>query len=361
MLPAVRPLSRSTVLAFALIAASLVAYALIVTPFAVGTDLFRPASLGVAFLAGLVTGSHCIGMCGGFVLCFAARHTSAGAHLRYAAAKTVSYMAIGAMCGWLGHAVSSTSRWPWVAAIAAGVLLLALGSHLLGWPALPDRFRPAALDRFSAGLRERARRTANPVALGLANGLMLGCGPLLALYAAAAGTGSPRDGALLLGAFGLGTLPVMLASAWLASTVLGNFRRQAARWSGLVVLAGGLLMLQRGIALARSAPLAAAGSTAVQPQIVRMAATPHGWSPDRFTVRQGVPVRWVIDGREASACTARLRLAGLAREIVLGPGETTVEFTPAASGPVTWSCWMGMARGRFDVVAEPPGESTPPP
>lgn len=323
--------------------------------------LFQPATIGVAFLAGLITGSHCIGMCGGFVLCYTARQNRGPkSHVVYALAKTISYASLGALCGALGQTISSTGRWPGIAALTAGVFLLALGIHQLGWLTFPARFRLAQLDGAATWLRERARRSASPLGLGLANGLMLGCGPLLAMYAAAAGTGSAWEGAALLGAFGLGTLPVMLASAWIAATFAKNFQRQVARWSGPVVLACGLLMLQRGFALASPAlapsPVAENSSAAVAPQIIRMTAQAGGWSPDHFTLQKGVPVKWIIDGRAASACTARLRIPALDREVVLNNGETVVEFTPAQAGEIPWSCWMGMARGRFTVTDQAPPE-----
>jgi hypothetical protein len=171
------------------------------------------------------------------------------------------------------------------------------------------------------------------------------------MYAAAAGTGSAREGALLLVAFGLGTLPVMLLSAWLAGSFLGRFPRLLARSAGTVVLVCGLLMLQRGWALVEPMSVAAASTasaTAIEPHIIRMKAEASGWSPE---LQRGVPVRWIIDGREASACTARLRAPALGLEVTLKPGgDTVVEFTPMAPGEVPWSCWMGMADGRFTVV-----------
>jgi uncharacterized protein len=326
--------------------------------------LYQPATLGMAFVAGLVTGSHCLGMCGGFVLCYSAgalARSDGGAwraHAVYAFTKTLSYALIGALCGSVGRAVSAIGWAPGAAALGAGLFLLVLGVHLLGWPAWPARFRLARLDRLALWVRTRARQSASPAALGAANGLMLGCGPLLAMYAAAAGTGSAREGALLLAAFGLGTLPVMLLSAWLAGSVLGRFPRLFARSAGPVVLVCGLLMLQRGWALAgptlSPASIVSATATTLAPQVIRMAAEADGWSPDHFELRRGVPVRWIIDGRAASACTARLRAPALGLEVTLKPGETVVEFTPAETGEVPWSCWMGMARGRFTVVEPAP-------
>ena len=357
-------------LAFVAIAGLLAAALWFATRNAGLAHLYQPATLGMAFVAGLVTGSHCLGMCGGFVLCYSAgalARSSRGAwraHLVYAFTKTLSYALLGAACGALGRAVSAIGWAPGAAALGAGVFLLVLGVHLLDWKLWPARFRLSRLDRLAHWLRGRARQSASPAALGAANGLMLGCGPLLAMYAAAAGTGSAREGAALLAAFGLGTLPVMLLSAWLAGSFLGRFPRLLARSAGPVVLVCALLMLQRGWALASPArdsatlasPASPSADTVAQtpdarpaPQVIRMVAEAHAWSPDHFELRGGVPVRWIIDGRHQGPCTARLRVPGLGLEVTLEPGETVVEFTPTATGELPWSCWMGMAEGRFTV------------
>ena len=55
--------------------------------------------------------------------------------------------------------------------------------------------------------------------IGLLNGLMLGCGPLQAMYVMAAGTGSPQEGATMLFFFGLGTLIPLLSFGLIASGI----------------------------------------------------------------------------------------------------------------------------------------------
>ena len=78
--------------------------------------LAENASLGLVFLVGLLTSTHCIGMCGGILL---AQTTDARgvtgrskrgliASSAYNGGRVVSYTAVGAVCGALGAVMSGT-------------------------------------------------------------------------------------------------------------------------------------------------------------------------------------------------------------------------------------------------------------
>ncbi|HET6375973.1 MAG TPA: LysM peptidoglycan-binding domain-containing protein, partial [Methylocella sp.] len=75
--------------------------------------------------------------------------------------------------------------------------------------------------------------------------------------------------------------------------------------------------------------------------------------PDHFTLRLGVPVRWVINGMEITECNRRIAVPKLGLEFDVKEGEQIIEFTPREAGVIPWSCWMGMLQGRFDVVDAP--------
>ena len=94
-------------------------------------------SLGLLFLWGSLTGFHCVGMCGGFVVSYAAADARAGrssfvSHLSYGAGKTLSYTAIGAAFGWLGAFIAFTPLLRGVAGVAAGAFLIIFGLNMLG-------------------------------------------------------------------------------------------------------------------------------------------------------------------------------------------------------------------------------------
>ncbi|MBM4201859.1 MAG: sulfite exporter TauE/SafE family protein, partial [Gammaproteobacteria bacterium] len=185
-------------------------------------ELGQDMSFGLLFTVGLLTGFHCVAMCGPLVIGYTAKGASSGrhtylSHLLYGAGKTLSYTVIGAAFGWLGSIIAFTPLVRGAVGIAAGVFLILFGLHMLHvFPALAHFHikPPAALMHF---VGTQYRKHSNPFLIGLLNGLMIVCGPLQALYVMAMGTGDPVEAGKLLFVFGLGTLPVMLSFGFLTS------------------------------------------------------------------------------------------------------------------------------------------------
>ncbi|HSV56181.1 MAG TPA: hypothetical protein VLH39_03625, partial [Magnetospirillaceae bacterium] len=71
-------------------------------------------------------------------------------------------------------------------------------------------------------------------------------------------------------------------------------------------------------------------------------------------VQAGVPVRWVIRAgpNAVNGCNSPLVVPSLGIQKTLEVGENVIDFTPGAPGTVPYSCWMGMIRSRFTVVAD---------
>jgi uncharacterized protein len=340
-------------------AAVIVAWGLLRLPAVAGALPDVPAwsrgmGYGLLFAAGLLTGFHCIGMCGGFVL--ACSQQGEGRWRRplfYALGKTLSYTALGALCGLVGRAVSLTPTLRGGVALAAGIVLVLLGLRSLGlFPGLHFPF-PSRLLRFvqlSAGPR--------PFAIGLANGLMIACGPLQALYVLALGTGSAIEGASLLLVFGLGTLPLLLGFGWLAGRLGHRFGRRALAVTAWIVVVLGIAMVNRGLALAggyglgslavRAAPAPAGGEC----QVVRTEVRADGYHPRRFEVEKGKPICWVLDGKEINACNRTIEVPAQGLTIEVRPGEQVVRLDPLKEGVLPWTCSMGMLRGSFVVGEE---------
>ena len=167
-----------------------------------------------AFVAGLVTSLHCAGMCGPLACSvLPARGDVRAIATAYHGARLTDYAVLGAVAGGLGRlplawVSQSALRWlPWIGV----AVFLALAFR---W----DRHVPksAALGRLTWRLRAWARGRPPVVvaaALGIATPL-LPCGPLYLVVALALLAGSAAQGATVLLAFGLGTVPLL----WLAQT-----------------------------------------------------------------------------------------------------------------------------------------------
>jgi sulfite exporter TauE/SafE len=196
--------------------------------------------LPVAMLAaGLASGVHCVGMCGGIVAAFDTRHVIPikeqaywRRRLAFNLGRISTYAAAGAMAGTLGAAAYALGALPAqeMLHLAANVMLVLVGLHLAG----ADRLL-APLEALGMPLWRRlqplaarllpARTLTGSYLAGLAWG-WLPCAMVYAAIAAAAFSGSAAAGALGMAAFGLGTLPFLLGAGWLASR-LRDWRRAA--------------------------------------------------------------------------------------------------------------------------------------
>jgi sulfite exporter TauE/SafE len=333
----------------------------------------EPLSYALLFVAGLFTGFHCVGMCGALVVGYVVKSgANSGSkyltHLYYGLGKLLSYSVIGGLFGALGAIISFTPFIRGLAGIGAGVFLLLFGLSTLNlFPSL-SRFRIRTPDFVMKRLGRAYRSNGNPFAIGLLNGLMVICGPLQAMYIMAAGTGDPLEGAKLLFVFGLGTLPMMLGFGVLASALSKQFAPKIVRASGVIVIGLGALMLNRGLAMTGSGydyhtltTHDGHGSHAMEPppivtaeaQVIRMTVHGNEFVPSEFTLSNGVPVRWIVQGEALDDCDHLIVIPALSLDFPVHPGENVLEFTPDRTGVIPWSCRMGRAHGVFLVREEP--------
>ncbi len=239
-------------------------------------DLWLIAALG--FLGSF---GHCVGMCGPVTAAFALSHQNqfeAGQpdldspaqarsvrsqlwfHTLLNLGRLLSYALVGAGIGALGSVVFAGGQMAGVGsalrrsiAVLTGVMLIWFGLSQASpgfLPTLPF-LNPAQR------LHERLNQTMNavssqsaslltPLLLGLLWGL-IPCGFLYAGQLRAAETQSPVGGAAIMLAFGLGTLPAMLATGVTTSLLSRDRRSQLFRCGGwLTVIIGTLLLVRTG-------------------------------------------------------------------------------------------------------------------
>ncbi len=212
----------------------------------------------LAFLLGLASGfSHCIGMCGIFVVSYAGGQArGAGRHLLFHGGRLAALMALGlagGVIGSLGHRWAAAQS---AVSLVVGVVMVGLALGLAG--AIP-KFRLPEPDVLGAGggkLRRaylkvlQSKHTLKPLGVGVFVGV-LPCGltynALMATF-----TLRPLSGALLMLCFGLGTVPGLLALAVFGQSLFGGlltrlpFRVAMTRVSAFFLAALGAAFLWRG-------------------------------------------------------------------------------------------------------------------
>lgn len=218
--------------------------------------LAENASLGYLFLIGLLTGTHCVGMCGGILL---SQTTDAGAvtgrskrgavaSAAYNGGRVVSYTLVGAVFGAVGATIPYTENVRSMVFTITGALVLLIGLHMSG--ALPklgafDELLPGACALPGQAKRRFAGR---PFVIGLLTGLMP-CGTLSAMWMYAVSTGSAGKGALAMAAFALGTVPLLFLFGALQSFLPRGWMKYVVKGSAVLVTALGLSMLAKGLSL----------------------------------------------------------------------------------------------------------------
>ncbi|MGQ0579209.1 MAG: sulfite exporter TauE/SafE family protein [Betaproteobacteria bacterium] len=215
-------------------------------------------TLLAVFLAGLLGGGHCAGMCGGIV---GALSSGTGSrfplHLAYNGGRIASYSAAGAVAGALGGMVLYYDVLPLQLAlyVLANLMLILLGLYLAGWSSLVTRLEAAGrwLWREISPLTRRFLPV-DTMPRAFAVGTLWGwlpCGLTYGALAIALVSAGAANGALLMLAFGLGTLPNLLLAGLLLRRARSWFQGRVVRWvSGGLVLGFGIAGLANAAQLA---------------------------------------------------------------------------------------------------------------
>jgi uncharacterized protein len=327
-------------------------------------------SLILLFVAGLLVGFHCISMCGAFVLSYTTKNAQNGhkgykQHLVYGGSKVISYAIIGGVFGIIGGLIAFSTGLRGAVAIFAGGFMIFYALSMFGIKFFKKfQMNPKFLTKAATKAQSKAKGPyKGPFITGLLNGLFIACGPLQAMYLYAAGTGSFFSGATSLAVFGLGTIPVMIGFGSLATVISHKTTRTILKFSAIIVLILGLIMLNRGLTVigspysydgikAKLIPQnSGANSTLTDGiQVINMDMDTKGYHPNSFVTKKGVPVKWNINVTELIPCNNEIILSGYNIDEKLKSGMNIIEFTPDKDGTFQFTCGMGMLHGNFIVT-----------
>jgi uncharacterized protein len=221
-----------------------------------------PAAFGI-LAASLLGSVHCAAMCGGFVCLYAGsaqpNAVSLHSHALYNVGRLMSYLLLGALAGALGAGVTQVGTFAGIgraATIVAGVLMIGWAvSMIAAQQGLRIGVRTTAVPMWwqqgIGRMLHAIRQQPTAVRAGL-TGLgttLLPCGWLYVFVASAGGTGSVRDGMLVMAIFWLGTVPALLAVGVGAQRIFGPFRRKLPTLGAVTVLVMGVLSVTGRLAL----------------------------------------------------------------------------------------------------------------
>jgi len=215
----------------------------------------------IAFITGLLGGVHCFGMCGGIIgaltLNTAQDKKNQGSllaiSLGYNAGRIAGYIVAGAIVGFLGSTLidlTGIQTAKQTLSIIASIFMIALGLYLAGiWNGI------SKIEHLGGHLWKRiqpftrqfmpVRSYKQAIPLGFLWG-WLPCGLVYTALIWTLSSGGAIQGALIMLAFGLGTLPNLLAMGVIATRLAKWVRNPTIRMlAGLFVVAMGIATLAR--------------------------------------------------------------------------------------------------------------------
>jgi len=186
----------------------------------------------------------------------------------------------------------------------------------------------------------------------------LPCGFTQATQVYALGLASSWQSALTMAIFALGTAPAIIFIGSLRGLLKSTFYQYFMKTVAVGVLILGVYYASNflsiyGINIGFSQNINRIGTNVTienGKQIINMDVISGGYSPNQFTIKKGIPVRWVISGKNIFGCQGYFVVPTLNISKALNEGENIIEFTPKETGFINFSCGMGMYRGRIEVI-----------
>ncbi len=371
-----RPLLTSSVEEYGLLLVATIivfAFAAIVQRIDVSSWAFNQNATGLAtsLLLGLTAGvSTCMALVGGLVLAVAAKHAEKHPestavekfrpHLYFNTGRVVGFAFFGGLLGLVGSIIAPSSIVLGVFMIVVALLMLFMGFQITGIsPALSDLrlTLPAGIARALGIHRRHEREYSHGRSLTLgALTFFLPCGFTQLVQMSAVTSGGFVQGALLMSAFALGTAPGLLGIGGIASITRGMFGRVFFKIAGVAVILLAVVNLRGGINLTGFVmpqwPDADVSETRMVNgvQEVHMEQYASGYRPASLTIKRGIPVRWIINSTASRSCASSIVIPALGISRALSPGNNVIEFTPRSTGPLLFTCSMGMYSGAFMVT-----------
>jgi hypothetical protein len=218
---------------------------------------------------------------------------------------------------------------------------------------------PSFLNRYIRRKSRNAVSWTTPITLGLLT-VFLPCGVAQSMMAASMVAATPWQGALILFAFTLGTLPVFILASLFAVSVGSILKKQLTRFAAILLMVLGLVSVDYGLNLAGS-PISLSKTyqalvrktelpaPAVSSDRYEIHVVDHGYTPEVLHLKADQPVtlHWVTEG--TTSCALTVVVPGLNYEKTLpSNGDVLLTIPAHKKGTILeYSCSMGMYHGRL--------------
>ena len=209
-----------------------------------------------AFILGVISNLHCLGMCGPIALAIPLNRSSKSAMflgiLQYHIGRVLVYGILGYLVGYIGMGIKLFGVLQAISILAGiGIIIYAWRKKITFYK---NPFSSSLVSRLSSLLSQsmgKIMRSESPLKLfllGALNGL-LPCGMVYTALITAVVLGTPILSATSMLAFGLGTLPGLVAFSVFAQQLGNTIRSKINRYLPYQITVVGLLIVLRGMNL----------------------------------------------------------------------------------------------------------------
>lgn len=273
-------------------------------------------------------------------------------------AKLISYTLLGLLLGALGSVLSLNSTLRAILLIAIGIFMIGNGLRMLNVHPIFRYFVIEPPDSVKRYIRRKSKSEMDyftPVVLGALT-VFIPCGVTQAMMAVALATGSAAEGAAIMFAFTLGTMPIFFAVAFMATELGSRLEKAFMRFVAVVVLIVGVFTIESGLNLmgnpysvANLSQNVSDAAPVVSDGDLTLSAENNGYFPATLYAKAGVPILLNVITENTTSCSRAFVIPALGVETILPKtGSVPFEIPPQEAGSILrFTCSMGMYTGQI--------------
>ena len=250
--------------------------------------------------------------------------------------------------------------WGGILTLVISLMMIFLGLDMAKVFSWQKYFEPSFTGRIFEYLEEKLKTYPRkmPFFLGAIT-YFLPCGFTQSVQVFAMGLGNPFLSAVYMMVFALGTVPLLMAI-----NLALNIRKFAIyeyflKGMGVLVFFVGLIYFSNFLNLfglnyfdrffLKNNEEKVNVKVVSGKQVIEMTVDSSGYSPNFFVVKKDAPVKWVIYGKNVLGCQGYFVVPLLGISQALKEGENVFEFDPKNFSEISFSCGMGMFRGKIII------------
>ncbi len=265
--------------------------------------------------------------------------------------RIVSYGLFGFAFGLLGKTISVNLHLNSILTLVVSVAMILIGLDMLKILS----FSSLSLFSFTGNIFQKIEKTLlkNPQKTSFflgASTYLLPCGFTQAVQLYALGLADPIKSSVTMMVFALGTTPVLMMIGFLSSLIKSKYYLTFQKVIAVLIIIIGIFPLINILPKKQTRVDRTNVKVESGVQIIKMDVDSSGYSPNLFTIKKDIPVRWLINGKNVYGCQAAFVVPALGVQKTLQPGENKIEFTAKEAGTINFSCGMGMFRGQIEVI-----------